>query len=139
MNTLPCLLAQADSQVAMPWDAMDPATREYFIVVASILLVTFLALLAAIIFRTKRRRRARHHHAHSAPKAAASPESPGNSEAAAGKSARRKRPNPILVALLPNRYKHRRRRPTERPMNPTLAQSGGLPPARPAEPPEGPT
>lgn len=138
MNTLPCLLAQDDNQVAMPWDAMDPATREGFILVASILAVTVLALLAAIIFRTRRRRRS-HHHSQAASGAAASPGAAVKPEPSSSKSSRRKRPNPILVALLPNRYKHRRRRPTERPMNPTLAQSGGLPPARPVEPPDDPS
>lgn len=87
--------------LANVWLRMDAATREYIAIFGSLGLLTVLALVWAVYFR--RRHRHHHHHHHSAPNA--------NAE--------------------PAREKGRRRRRREhRPRNPTLAETGGMPPVR---------
>jgi hypothetical protein len=105
-----------------PMRRSDPATRERILIFGAIGLVTLLVVLWAIFLRRRRRRRREHHHSHhqSSPPAEVV-------EALTGQDA----------AARP--YKRRRRRRSShslRPRNPTLAQTGGLPPVRPEGPPE---
>ena len=123
MNTLPVFLAQADSQDPLAWWRMsNPAFRERLMIFAAIGLVTLLVLVWAAFIRSKRRRRHSHHHRHH----------------------HAQRPDEAPMAsqsdnVSPQPEKHRRRRHSRhphRPRNPTLAETGGLPPIRSENPPE---
>jgi len=99
----------------------DPATTERILVFGAIGLVTLLLVLWALFLRRRRRRREHHHSHHNSSTAAKVVEAPAGQDAPA-------RP-----------YKRRRRRRSgrsHRPRNPTLAETGGLPPIRPEDPPE---
>ena len=100
----------------------DPATTERILVFGAIGLVTLLLVLWALFLRRRRRRRREHHHSHHHSSTSAEVvEAPKGQDAPA-------RP-----------YKRRRRRRSgrsHRPRNPTLAETGGLPPIRPEDPPE---
>jgi FtsZ-interacting cell division protein ZipA len=88
---------------------MSSAMKEWLIVLGAVMVVTLIALGWAILFRRKRRRAARradrHHRRHSFAK--------GVSE----------------IKKLVTDHQTRRRR-HHRPRNPTLAETGGLPPVR---------
>ena len=124
MSTVPFILADADTQeVLASWRMSDPATRERLIIFGAIGLVTVLVLLWAILLRKKRRRRREHHHAprHSS-RPSEIPEAPDDESAVSTPEKRRRR---------------RRSGRKHRPLNPTLAETGGLPPIRsegPSEP-----
>jgi len=123
MSTIPLFLAEVETQeILASWRITDPATRDRIIVFGAIGLVTLLVLLWAVFLRKKRRRRREHHHAprHSSTPAEA-PEAPSDDG------------DPS-----PPEKRHRRRRfgGKHRPRNPTLAETGGLPPIRPEGPSE---
>ncbi len=123
MSTMPFFLADAETEeVLAAWRITDPATLEYIIIFGTIGLVTLLAVLWAIFLRRKRRRRRSHHHGHHhASGAAGVPEAPQD-ESLPAPEEKRRRPRR-------SRRRHRRR-------NPTLAETGGLPPIRPEGAPE---
>ena len=101
---------------------MDPSTLGGLLVFGAIGLVTLLALIWAIFLRKRRRRRHSHHHAHrheSPP--TETPAAPNDEDATAPPQKRRK--------WRRSHRKHHQR-------NPTLAETGGLPPVRPDSPPE---
>ncbi len=101
---------------------MDGATRDVLIILGAVLGVTLLALVWAIFLRRQTRRRHSHHRArHHSPESAQSPASPPDDAATLSPLKRRKR---------------RRRSRDHRPLNPTLAETGGLPPVRTQGPPE---
>ncbi|HTL55510.1 MAG TPA: hypothetical protein VL361_07510 [Candidatus Limnocylindrales bacterium] len=126
MSTIHPFLAQDTlpiDVVSAPWQKMDATTRDILIILGAVALVTLVVLLWAVAFRSKRRRRHHHHHhhhshSHTETTAETSPESEPVEES----GSRRKR------------RRHRRRE--HRPRNPTLAETGGLPPLRSAPPPE---
>jgi type VI protein secretion system component VasK len=120
MNSLPFFLADEDTeQILASWRISDPATRERFLIFGSLGLVTLLVLLWAVFLRKRRRRRRLHHHSHQhSPGPAEVPESPREESAPAPEEKRRR---------------HRRSRRRHRQRNPTLAETGGLPPIRPEE------
>jgi len=103
--------------VSEPWKKMDAATRDVLIILGSVAVVSLLALTWAVAFRKRRHhhpRRHSQHHSHD----------------------RSKPPEPIDEEITPSepgserrRHRHRRRR-EHRPRNPTLAETGGLPPIR---------
>ena len=123
MSTIPFFLADAQTQAVLAsWRMSDPATRERLIIFGAIGLVTLLVLLWAILLRKKRRRRREHHHAprHSSRPAEAAETSKDEGDPAT-----------------PEKRRHRRRSGRRhRPRNPTLAETGGLPPVRSEGPPE---
>ena len=94
-----------------PTDQLSPAWVDFFIVLGIILLVTLALIVWAMIFSTKaRRRRHRHHHHHH------------------HKSYReefKKNAEGIKELIQQRRRRHRHE---HRPINPTLAETGGLPP-----------
>lgn len=95
-----------------------PAMRERLVVLGSLLAVALAVALLALMLHGRRRRRPRHrHHRHHRSAADAAPE--GESVESKGFLRRRRR----------------RRRREHRRLNPTLAETGGLPPIRPDEPP----
>jgi type VI protein secretion system component VasK len=116
MNTIAVFLAQVRSGDGFSWDSI----RERFIIFGSIGLVTLLLLLWAVLVRKKRRRRHSHHHWHHTPKPADAPATAQNEDASAPPEKRRRRHS---------RHRHR-------PRNPSLAETGGLPPIRPDIPPK---
>jgi hypothetical protein len=142
MSGLGCLLASTGGEVGLPWETLDPATKEYLLVLGALAAVSLLVFGWALFVR-RRRHHHGHHHAHhhshqesqpSEPSAVPSPSAP----AAAGRngdSGRRRRSRSIFARLFPRRHRRRRQRQRERAMNPTLADTGGMPPARSEQPP----
>lgn len=122
MNTIPVFLAQADSQDPLAWWRLsNPAFRERLIIFGAIGLVTLLVLVWAAFVRSRRRRRhSHHHHHHHAQKPTEVPGASQNEDVPAPSEKRRRRHS---------RHRHR-------PRNPTLAETGGLPPIRQENPPE---
>lgn len=123
MISIPIMLAEEleVQDVVASWRANSSALSSY-IVVGAIALVTLLVLIWAMFFRNTKRRHRSHHHSHehsSAP--AESPATGSNGEDASL-----------------SRHKRRRWRRSQRhnhSRNPTLAETGGLPPIRQDEPP----
>jgi hypothetical protein len=110
------------NDVLATWRLMDPSTRGGLVVFGAIGLVTLLALVWAIFIRKRRRRRRSHHHSHQHSAI------PTETSAAL---------NDAGAALPPPEpRKGRRSRRRHRSRNPTLAETGGLPPIRPGGPPE---
>ena len=122
MSSIPVLLAyDVDIEhVVAPWRSINPSTLSGLIVVGAIGLVTLLVLVWAIFFRKRGRRRRLHRHAHQ--HASTPAESPPDRLEDEEISSSRQEPRP-------RRHSRRRRRPR----NPTLAETGGLPPVRPDE------
>jgi hypothetical protein len=119
MSSWHFLLAQLEvKDLPSSWKTADPARSDYLIVFGAALLVALLILLWAVFLRKPHRKhRARHPSQHSSPPMSAS-----------------SHVEPSLLAL-PKRRRGRRHR-DRRPRNPTLAQTGGLPPIRTGGPPE---
>ena len=122
MNAIPVFLAQVDSQDPLAWWRLsNPAFRERLIIFGAIGLVTLLLLVWAAFVRSRRRRRHSHHHHHRhAQRPAELPAALQNEDVPAPSEKRRRRHS---------RHRHR-------PRNPTLAETGGLPPIRQENPPE---
>ena len=113
MSNLPLLLSQVDlPEVNVPWRTPSGALREYVLVLGAIVLVTLVLLLWAAFLRKRRHRHSHNHHHHSSGQ-------PATPETNAGDS-----------VVEPHRRRRRRRRREHRPRNPTLAETGGLPPVR---------
>jgi len=109
-------------QVLASWRFLDPATRGILLIFGSIGMVTLLALVWATFFRRLGRRRRKHHHSHQ--------QSSGPAEAT-------KAAMDEDAPATPDKHRHRRRSGRRRrSRNPTLAETGGLPPIRPEGPPE---
>ncbi len=127
MKSAVLFLADADTDVIVgSWRFMDPYARGGFIVIGAIGCVTLLILFWAMFFRKngRRRRHHSHHHRHEQePAPVAAPAVANNLDA----------PPP------PERHHRRRhRRHRHRSRNPTLAETGGLPPIRSEGQPEAP-
>jgi type VI protein secretion system component VasK len=122
MSTLSILLAhETIDAVWTSWRMSDPALRERLLIFGAIGLVILLILGWAVFIRRRRRRREHHHpHRHSS-KPAETAQGPAEEGVPASPEKRRQR----------RRSGHRRR-----PRNPTLAETGGLPPRRLDIPPE---
>src|SRR6266404_5286157 len=103
--------------VVATWRKMEPGTREGLLVFTALVLVILLSVIWAVYFRKPRRRHHRHYHAE-----------PSTREAPARE--------PEDDSLSPKSRRTRRRRREHRPRNPTLAETGGLPPARSEVPPD---
>jgi hypothetical protein len=97
-----------------PWRSLSAATRDALIIGGAFTLVIATVFLWAVYVRKPKRR----HHSHHRPHRSASDDSSNGS----GQS--------------PGRRKWRRPRREHRPRNPTLAETGGLPPARNEAPPD---
>ena len=123
MSPFPILLADEQTAAAMAaWRISDPATRERLMIFGAIALVTVLVLVWAAFLRKKRRRRRAHHHSHH--------ESSNSAQTVEAPEEPEELPPPE------ERRRSRRSRRRHRPRNPTLAETGGLPPIRPESPPE---
>jgi hypothetical protein len=118
MPAIPLLIADFEFEdISFSWQKVSPGMREALAVFGALIFITLLLLLWAAFVR-RRGRRSAHRRYHSSrdiitiPSAAATAGGPGKTAPAAGSGVVKKR--------------RRRRLPT----NPTLAQTGGLPPIR---------
>jgi len=100
-----------------------------FTVIAASCSVGLVAVLGIVFYYTRRPRRRPHHHHHQRPHHKES----GSTSANKAGEAEEPQANDGEVI----RRRRRRRRRNHRPRNPTLAETGGLPPIR-TEPPPGP-
>jgi len=133
MIQLPALFAQA----TLPLDnvsvhGMTTLLREVMIVTGAAAGVTLLVVVWAVYFRRRRRHHSHHshhHHHHHHP----SPQ-PAENDLAVDETAS----ETGVDSSEPHRHRRRRRRRRRehRPRNPTLAETGGLPPLRSEQPPE---
>jgi hypothetical protein len=118
MSTILFGLVDREMQVIMSsWRILDPSSREGLIIFCAIAFVTVLALLWAVFLRKRwHRHHSHHHHTH------------GHSSALAETPAA---PNDGVVPASPHKHRRwRRQRRPHHPRNPTLAETGGLPPIR---------
>ena len=98
---------------------MGLTLKELLILLGAVSIVTLAVFIWAAYIRKGPRRHSHHHHHHSHSSSASPPESPD------------------VGANGEKRYRRKRRRRREhRPRNPTLAETGGLPPVRTEHPPE---
>ena len=106
------------------WTNPGSQAREIAIVLAILFLVVLGVFMWAAFWRKPRRRRKHtyHHHHHSGPDGASAEGLPQREKEKSG--------------LFHRKRRHRRQRRHERPINPTLAQVGGLPPSRRNQPPD---
>jgi hypothetical protein len=124
MSPIPLFLAALDlSAILRPWRLLSPIAREGLLIFGAMASVTLLAMAWALFLRRKRHHRHRHHHHghHDSSELAEISLAPNEADATAGPEKRRRR--------------RRRSGRHHRPRNPTLAETGGLPPIRPPEPP----
>ena len=123
MKRMPFFLADEDvDAVLASWRKADPGSREHMLIFGAIGLVTLLVMAWAVFLRKRRRRRRELHHSHS--------HSSRPAEVA-------KVPAAEDAAAPPEKRRHRRRSHRKhRSRNPTLAETGGLPPIREEDPPE---
>jgi hypothetical protein len=118
---------------------VNEGTRDWLIVFGAITVLTGLLVLVVYLLRGKKegtsgerrhRRHRRHHHSGSSGHSHSSHNS-GNAQEGADSGG-------DDDDASPKRRKWRRRRREHRPRNPTLAETGGLPPVRPEGPPPSP-
>jgi hypothetical protein len=125
MTMIPVLLADEETAAVLAsWRVSDPATRERLMIFGAIGFVALLALLWAAFLRKKRRRRRSHQHSH-------------RQSSSSAERVEDLKDEDAPPAAEP-RQRSRRWRRRHRPRNPTLAETGGLPPIRPEGPPESP-
>jgi hypothetical protein len=125
MNGAFYMLAEYDfrmEDVLGPWRTMSSSALGSLLLVIALGLVSLLVVVWAVFFRKPRRRRRSRHHSHQ--RSSDSPElvEPPQQEASASPP--------------PEERKSRRSRRRRRSRNPTLAETGGLPPVRSEIPPE---
>ena len=124
MNILPVLLAKVELEdVLAQWKTLSPSALQRLIVFTAIMLVVVPVLVWAVFLRKSRRQHSHHHRRHHS-------RDPARDAAAAEGDGVTSQPR--------KRRKWRRPRREHRPRNPTLAETGGLPPIRMNEPPEPP-
>jgi hypothetical protein len=114
------LLAQDDPSDLLSgyWGGMSGSLKDFFRIFGAVAIVTAAVVVWALFFRKRRRH---HSHAHHHPHESSAADPAGNGEASHSH---------------PHGRRRRRRRRHHRPRNPTLAETGGLPPVRPERPPE---
>jgi hypothetical protein len=124
MNRILVWLAEIEPAETLPshkgW--LADSQREFFAIFGALSLVILLVLYWAIAIRKPHRRHHRHHHhRHHSHHWGMNPDAPLEEEDEAEEKRGHKR--------------HRRRRHEHLPRNPTLAETGGLPPIRTEKPP----
>ena len=108
--------------IAFSWRKVSPGTREGLVVFGAMILITILLLVWAAFLRKRRRgHRSTHRHKHGSRETASKPIAQATAVIAnAGDTSRAPQSGAVK----------RRRRRRALPTNPTLAQTGGLPPIR---------
>ena len=123
MNRILVWLAEAGPEELLAsrkaW--LADAQHKFFAIFGALGLIILLVLYWAIAIRKPRRRHHRHHHRHHSRHWGLNPDAPVEEEDEAEEKGGEQR--------------HRRRRREHRPRNPTLAETGGLPPIRAEKPP----
>jgi hypothetical protein len=117
MNHLLQILAQTDPKDMMSMGRQyfnSPRLQEVLAVSGTLFAAIVVAAVGAILYSKKKKRRRRYHHHHRRPEGEAAANAQTENSGASREGRRREK----------------RRRRSERPMNPTLAQTGGLPPVR---------
>lgn len=109
----PILFGQVGLPEVEPWQNSKGTSHEMFVLFTAIAILTSVLVIWAVYLRKKRHSHHRHHHHHHS-QPGGSVENPATTDPSAEGKPRRRR----------------RRRRDHRPMNPTLAQTGGLPPIR---------
>jgi type VI protein secretion system component VasK len=123
MSITPFLLADVEVEdVLAQWKTWSPSALERLIVITAIILIAVSVLVWAVFVRKSRRRQRSHQHGHHHSR------DPARDEAAAD--------GDDVTTQSQKRRKWRRPRREHRPRNPTLAETGGLPPMRTGGPPE---
>jgi hypothetical protein len=123
MSITPFLLAAFTVEDALArWKSLSQSNRERLVVLTAILLVAVPFAIWALFFSKRRRHRSHHHHHHHHSREVSETALPAELEDAPPQQRRRR--------------KWRRPRRDHRPRNPTLAETGGLPPVRSGGPPE---
>ena len=125
MSTMPVVFAYGTLEaqdVLAQWRELSPGTRQMLILLAAIGLALAWVAVWVLFFRKPHRRHHRHHRGRHSSRTSASEGAAAQSDD--GSSHTHKR------------VKWRRPRRDHRPRNPTLAETGGLPPARTGDPPE---
>jgi ABC-type nickel/cobalt efflux system permease component RcnA len=112
------------------WRFLGAGTVEYLMIAGSFILLMSLLLIWAVYFRSRRKSRHHHHHHHHDRHSQEPGESGARWEVKASPQV-----NSGGIWKFWRRRK-RKRRHGHRPMNPTLAETGGLPPTRADEGPE---
>jgi hypothetical protein len=111
MRTFPVCFAESSFQwLSSNWRQVNTANRQYIVFFGAVSTLALLALLWAVYFRKRKRR---HRLEHRAPNGW-------------GRNPNTEEP---LIVVTPS-SKHRKRRREHRPRNPTLAETGGMPPVR---------
>jgi len=121
MNRLGFLGLLQLADFAVRWRALGTRGREAVIFAGALILLAGFLLIWALFSRPRHRRHSRHHSHHRGPEQDTEVARSSDDESGGLKSRRRK---------------WRRPRRDHRPRNPTLAETGGLPPARTPGPPE---
>ena len=119
MMTTRVLFAQKALHWEIASDAWKKIDLQFFIVFGAIVGVVFLAVIWAVYLRRRRRHHSHKHSHHHRQESSEIQPAEGGEQGGARK-----------------RRKWRRRRRDHRPRNPTLAETGGLPPVRSERPPE---
>jgi len=119
------LLADLPPDFAPRKFSLGSGSKELIIVIGAAVFVSGLTLIWALFIRKKPRHHHHHHHSHS---------HPSSSSTSANSTAKPESSQPDTDEG--SRRRRRRRRRKEPPRNPTLAETGGLPPIRSEEPPE---
>jgi len=123
MNTRWCILADLEVEdVLVQWQGLSAGAREGLIVVGAAAFVAGAVAVWAVFFRTSGRRRHRHHHNHLDSREDVRAEAAPDRDGAHAEQRKRR--------------KWRRPRRAHRLRNPTLAETGGLPPVRTGGPPD---
>ena len=123
MSAMQFILASVEVDAALAhWRNLSVGMREKVVVVGAVVVVSIWVTVWVLFFRKSHRRPHRHHHGHHA----SEPSSKDAAPAPGGEAASSDR----------KRLKWRRPRRDHRPRNPTLAETGGLPPAREGDPPD---
>jgi hypothetical protein len=99
--------------VALSWQKMSASTKDGVMIFGVLMVMTIVLIIWAAFIRSRRRRKRQYHYRRSRPEAVE--RRPDKPETGASQSGRRR---------------FRRRRREHRPKNPTLAETGGLPPVR---------
>ena len=113
---LPVLAAISGSETLSFWNKLGAHARNHVTLFGAIAALVLVLFAWALFIRERRRQEPRYHYPH--------PPTPGDSRSDEGSR--------------PHRRKWRRRRREHRPRNPTLAETGGLPPVRSGEGPDHP-
>ncbi len=118
MNGSHFTLAAAALPVLPPGSSLESHALEILAVIGGAVLVFLAGIVWAVYFRKTHHH---HHHHHRQPETVEAETAPVEP--------------PLASEFEPRRHRHRRRRREHRRRNPTLAETGGLPPAR-HQPPE---